>query len=236
MRTHKLMKRIGGVILSVALAMSLTSVASANYYGIVSTSGTIDGTYFYAKTQGLDSKWSSTTTGENRFILHTTWIQSNASTGLKWIEVGFVDGAMQEPSSSVSYHNGFYTATGSYNSTGTALTSYSEYKITGPSTAVGTNHNYQIQRTGTSSWGVYVDYTLYRTYSDFATSCDGTDVGLETNYSGSTSDEWNERAFQVLKNGSWSSWSNGTIKREDSAQGISVTWDSKPTSIFTEKS
>ena len=139
-------------------------------------------------------------------------------------------------SSSVSYHIGVYTATGSYNSTGTALTSYSEYKITGPSTAVGTNHNYQIQRTGTSSWGVYVDYTLYRTYSDFATSCDGTDVGLETNYSGSTSDEWNERAFQVLKNGSWSSWSNGTIKKEDSAQGISVTWDSKPTSIFTEKS
>lgn len=235
MKSKKIFKGTAHLLLVFSLVMSLSSVASAaNYYGIVTTSDSIDGTYFYARTQDMDSKWTSTTSGQYRFILHTTWIQSAASSGTKWIEVGFVDGAMAEPGSTVSYHNGFYTATGSYDTYGN-LASYAEYIITGPSTAVGTGHNYQVQRTGTDDWGVYVDYTLYHTYNDFATSCDGTDVGLETNYAYSTSDQWNERAFQVLKNGSWSAWSSGSIKREDSSQGISVDWDTSPTSIFTEK-
>lgn len=238
MKHVKLLQRVCGIITSLAMIFSLSSVASAaSYYGIAQYSDTIDGTYFYAKTQSLDSKWNSTT-GNTRFILHTTWIANYPSSGGdKWIEVGFVDGAMQGTGSTYVHHNGFYTATGSHDSYGN-VTSYSEYIITGPSTSTGLNHNYQIQRTGTSDWGVYVDYTLYGTYRNFATSCDRTDVGLETNYTGSTSGEWNERAFQVLKNGSWSAWTSGSLYLPTASTriGIDASWDSEPTSIYTSKS
>lgn len=232
---RKLLKGVGGAVVALAMMISLTCGASANYYGVVGTSNSMDGAYFYAVTQPLDSKWANTAAAKNRFILHTTWIRNESSSGLSWIEVGFVDGAMDSTGSgNPTHHNGFYTATGAYNANG-ALIAYDEYFITGPGTATGLGHTYQIQRTGYSSWGVYVDYNLCHTYYDFATSCTSAHVGLETNYAGSTSSQWNERAFQILKNGSWQAWSSGSVVENDTNDGISVSWESYPTSIFTKK-
>jgi hypothetical protein len=171
----------------------------------------------------MNSNWSST--NNTRFILHTVWIAS----GTKWIENGFMDGAIQEPGGTIQYHRGYYTATGDLNN---IAGTYREYKIVGPSTNVGTGHAFHIQRDGTNSWGVYVDFALRRTYSGFATSANRTDVGLETNTTASTSSQWNERAFQTYSGTSWNKWTSGSLSQ---SPGISVSWDTRLESIFTSK-
>ncbi len=220
-------------LLSFALAVVLlmgtvTMEANAKYskqYAIArNTESNGHGSYFYATIQPLNSNWS--TTNSSRFILHTTWVGS----GQKWIENGFMDGAIAEPGGNLEYHHGFYTATGSHdNSIG-----YSEYKIIGPSTADGTSHSFQIQRDGTNSWGVYVDYTLRRTYNNFATSCDSIDVGLETNESTATSAQWNERSIQRLTSSGWKNWGSGTLSV--GSDNVSASWQTKYSAIYTSKS
>lgn len=210
-------------ILALVMALILPVQAFA-YHGVARTEvNDIDGTYFYATIEDMDSEWTST--NDTRFILHTTWILNNDDT---WIENGFVDGAMQEPDGDIVYHNGYYTASGVF-STG----DYEEYIITGPSTGINTSHSFHIQRDGTSTWGVYVDFTLRRSYS-WETSADRIDVGLETNTTVSSSDEWNERNFQYYENGSWYDWDDGSIIPPDHSS-IDISWDDEPTSIFTSK-
>lgn len=207
------------------MAFSLPLQASANYYGIAQRSTTHHGSYFFATIQPMNSGWSST--NNTRFILHTTWIAS----GTKWIENGFVDGAMQEPGGTLQYHRGYYTATGDL---ADVAGTYKEYIITGPGTGVGTNRTFHIQRDGTNSWGVYVDFVLRRTYSGFATSASRADVGLETNTTVSTSNQWNERALQTYSGTSWNNWTSGNFV-QSSGVGITVSWDTQYTSIFTQK-
>ncbi len=194
--------------------------AYANYYGIGRNFTTNHGGYFYTTIQALDSK--RTSTNNTRFILHTIW----AGNGSDWVEVGFMDGALAEPGSPIGYHRGYYTAMGKGST-------YQEYKIIGPSTAIGTNHNFQIQRDGYNSWGMYVDYTLRRTYSNFATSSDGIDVGLETNNTVSTSATWHNRNFQLYNGTTWKNWTTGSL--HNSGSGISVSWNPAYTGINSSK-
>ena len=59
------------------------------------------------------------------------------------------------------------------------------------------------------------------------------DCGLETNYTGSTSSKWNEKSFQLLKDGTWKDWSSGSLN--STLSNISTSWDTKYKSIFTSK-
>lgn len=221
------MKRISVILLTLALVFALPVQAFANYYGMARNSSTgIHGAYFYANIQDLDSKWS--TTNNTRFVLHTVWIED--SSGKKWLENGFMDGAIQEPGGTIQYHKGYYTAQGEYSNS----SAYKEYKIIGPGTTTGSGHSFHIQRDGTDKWGVYVDFDLKRTYSSWSTSGQYVDVGLETNYTGSTSSEWNERSLQLYNGTTWNNWGSGTLSFTHST--ISVSWDTSPTSIKTKKS
>lgn len=224
------------IALLLVLILALSGIAgAASIHGYARTAkGTYDGTYFYATTQGLNSGWSASNV--NRFILHSTWIKNEGATTTKWVEVGYVDGAMQPPGvATPGYHKGFYTAYGTKPTSSQTASSYAEYKIVGPSTATGTNHAYQIQRTGTSSWNVYVDFNLYRTVNNFMSSANYVNVGLETNYPRATSNRWNERSFQVYKNGAWTNWTSGVLNNSGYNEGIRTEWGTQPTSIFTSK-
>lgn len=223
----KKFKILSFVLAGVLLMGTTTIEANASYsrqYAIAkNTQSDGHGSYFYATIQPLSANWS--TTNPSRFILHTTWVGS----GQKWIENGFMDGAMAEPGGDLEYHHGFYTATGSHDDS----IEYSEYKIIGPSTTDGTSHSFQIQRDGINSWGVYVDYTLRRTYTNFATSCDSIDVGLETNETTATSAQWNERAIQRLTSSGWEDWESGTLSV--GSNHVSASWENEYSSIYTSK-
>ncbi len=56
---------------------------------------------------------------------------------------------------------------------------------------------------------------------------------IETNYTGSTSNEWNEKAFQPYNGTSWNDWTSGSLSSNLSS--INLSWDSRYTSIFTSK-
>lgn len=213
-------KKTIAFLLTLILTLSASTTAFANYYGTGRNFTSNHGGYFFTTIQALDSKWSSTY--NTRFILQTIW----AASGNDWLEVGFMDGALAEPGNPIGYHRGYYTAIGKGST-------YQEYKIIGPSTTIGTNHNFQIQRDGSSSWGVYVDYTLRRTYSDFATVSSGVDVGLETNNTVSTSAQWHNRNFQLYNGTTWSDWTTGSLS--NSGVGISVSWNPSYTDINNSK-
>lgn len=150
-----------------------------------------------------------------------------------------MDGAIQQPGeSSPTYWRGSYTAKGT-------TTSYSEYKIVGPSANTGVYHTYQISRTegpnsnGRYKWGVYVDYELRKTYGNSKYQYGlNPDVGLETNTTNSTSAQWNEHSIQRISNWSWNNWSisNSSIT-VDSSVGISASFvnSSSAKSIYTSK-
>ncbi len=217
------------LIISFTLNCTISSASYVRYYGIAQNSSTgKTGGFFLATTKALDSKWSST--NDTRFILHTIWVTTNTSTG-SWIECGYMDGAI-DPGTGIVYHKGFYTARGIVDSNNNL--DYSEYKITGPSTAIDTTHTYQIQRDGIDTWGVYVDYTLRKTFSAGSTIA-YMNCGLETNYTGSSSETWNEKSFQLLSNGTWSDWTSGTLNNTDTHSTISRAWDTQYTSIKTSK-
>lgn len=202
---------------------TIRAYAANNMYGYARNYEGGEGSYFYATIQSLNA--NRTSSNPYNFILHTTWVGGND----KWIENGFMDGAIQEPGGKLENHHGYYTAIGSHNES----VAYSEYKIIGPSTSNGTSHAFQIQRDGTNKWGVYVDYTLRRTYTDFSMTPERMSVGLETNTTQSTSAQWNERAIQRLTSSGWKNWSSGALKVDS---GISASWDSQYTSIYTSKS
>jgi hypothetical protein len=64
------------------------------------------------------------------------------------------------------------------------------------------------------------------------------DVGLETNYIGSTSAEWNENTFQYYKNNTWNNWTTGSLSpTSGGGYGISRAWSpsTSRTSILTSK-
>lgn len=204
------MKKVFAKVFSVLLIFLLvvTAVAasvSAAYlpnrsYGIARNTGTnLDGNFFRLQIKAMNSQWSSA--NNMRFILHTTWVAFPSSA---WIECGTMHGAIQEPGSTIGFWNGSYTAQGT-------SSTYREYKITGPSASTGVYHTYQISREsgpsgGQYTWGVYVDYTLRRTFTTPNQYCRLPDVGLETNESLATSATWNEHSLQRINNWSWNNW------------------------------
>lgn len=220
-------KKLIVVALTMTILIFFPAQAFANYYGIAQNGVQSAGGFFQAITQALDSKWS--TTNKYNFILHTIWLPMDSLRD-SWIEIGYMDGCIWEPTwSAPQYHKGFYTAEGK-RSTGY----YKEYRIIGPSTAIGYNHTYQMQRDGTTTWGVYVDYILRRSYS-WGSTAYGMDVGLETNTTVSTSALWNERSFMQLISGVWKNWASGSLYNNGSFYGIGVRWKTQPTSIETWK-
>ncbi|MDR3239023.1 MAG: hypothetical protein LBT44_02915 [Clostridiales bacterium] len=230
------------IAMVVAIAvMSVSSIATASYYpsngrayGIARNSGTgLDGNFFRLQIKAMDSKWSSSSSANARFILHTTWL---AFAGTAWIECGTMHGAIQEPGASApSFWNGSYTAQGS-------SSTYNEYKISGPSAAVNIYHTYQISRTagpdsaGQYSWGVYVDYDLRRTFKNTDHYGRLPDVGLESNESTATSAQWNEHSLQRIVNWSWNNWarSNNSLVYTNGAS-VSYVNSTTGSSIYTSK-
>ena len=210
-------KRIMAAIVVAILVVSLSSVALANEHALARMTGSdLKGAYFYATIQNM-----SVQDPLYDFILHTTWLINIPS--LEWIELGFVDGMMLIEGERV-IHRGFYAAT-QINDV------YKEYILTGPSTAVGTSHAFQIQKDGTNTWGLYLDYTFKKSIT-WSKSPDGMDVGLETNWASTKSSEWNERNFQYYKT-PWTNWTSGTLVR--SVPEVNVRWATQPTAIYTSK-
>jgi hypothetical protein len=223
------------LLLCTALISSLTGEAygqsSVRYYGVARTNiSNIKGGEFTATINTLNSTWSSS---NNRFILHTIWVSTGPSNG--WIELGFMDGAIADNGASVSYHKGFYTAHGIFDSQGN-LTSYNERKITGPSTSNNTTHSFRVSYDGTiSAWKTYINGVQRLTWSTGTSSASRIDVGLETNTANSTSAQWNERNFKYLDStgANWLSWTAGQLLPTSS--GTQVSWSSYPTAIYTSK-
>ncbi|MCL2023503.1 MAG: hypothetical protein FWG82_03935 [Oscillospiraceae bacterium] len=203
-------------------------------YGIARNSGTsLDGNFFYVQIKAMDSKWSSS--NNMRFILHTNWIALSSS-GESWIESGIMHGAFLNSGGSVSFWNGSYSARGT-------STSYSEYKITGYSSSVGAWHTYQISRisstpeNGSYKWGVYVDYTLVKTYNSTIQYGRKPDCGLESNDTVATSAQWNERSIQRISNWNWTNWSRSQTSLSNPSNRASVAFSDSTTgnSILTSK-
>jgi hypothetical protein len=205
--------------------------SSARYYGVATNSiSNIKGGEFTATVNTLDSTWSTT---NNRFILHTIWLFTGPSNG--WIELGFMDGAISDNGASISYHKGFYTANGVFDSQGN-LTSYTERKVTGPSTSVGSTHAFRISYDGTSSsWKTYINGVQRLTWVTGTSSAFRVDVGLETNTVNSTSTQWNERNFNHLNStgATWLPWGSGQLIPTSS--GTKVAWTTYPTAIYSSK-
>ena len=199
-----------------------------NYYGIAANDSTgLDGCFFMTTIEATNANW---TDGNNNFILHTTWLYTDNNDS--WIEVGFIDG---EWADNGTYYKGFYAAQYVCDSDGTIIDRHLK-KISGPSTDTGTVHTFQIQRDGTNTWGVYVDYKCGAAWTSGAGSIASIPkVGLETNSLRTTSARWNERRFQIYKNGVWTDWSDGNRYYSGPDYNISVLWASEPTSVFTCK-
>lgn len=217
-------KTIVQLILTVLLLTSMSNFAFANYYGQAKNYSTgLDGCFFRSTLKATDAKWTSS---NDRFILHTTWLNTDGNGS--WIEVGFLDG---EWIADGTYYKGYYAAQYQFDSQGNLTRNLK--KISGPSTDIDTVHTFQIQRDGTNTWGVYVDYTLRQTWTSGSGSVASyPDVGLESNNTTSTSAQWNERNFQVYKNSTWSNWSSGSL---NSSGNASVSWATEPTSIYSSQ-
>jgi hypothetical protein len=98
---------------------------------------------------------------------------------------------------------------------------YTENKCVGPSTSVGTQHTFHIQRDGSQQWVVYVDFNRVAVFTADNTGYD-MDVGIESNNAVTTSAAWYERNFQAYRNGSWKYWTSGALEKTDSP---APTWD-----------
>ena len=134
-----------------------------------------------------------------------------------------MDGALNN-----SYHRGFYTAFGHIE--GNTLT-YGEYKITGPSTANGTSHKYEITYVGNNTYAVVVDGTIYKKFGGFYPGGSYMNIGLETNYKGSYwATNYTSNHNRKDGNGTWSAWQSGTKKINDSlGTGYTCAWTTYPT-------
>lgn len=213
------------ITVAMLLLLILPSVVFASYHGEADSSyNNLDGSFYRATIQALDSKWTSS---NKSFILHTMWLGTNPNND--WIEVGFVDGNWPTDN---SYYNGYYAAQYFLDLYGNP-SAYNIVKITGPSKTVGTDHTFQIQRDGTNTWGVYVDYILRQTWTS-GTAGQGhwPTIGIESNNLTSYSAQWNERAFQYYAFGSWYNWLSATLSQGGNTR---VSWATQPTSIYTSQ-
>jgi len=168
------------------------------------------------------SNWSST--NNSRFILKTMWVSINGN-GQDWIENGYFEGA----DINSNYHDGFYMAYGITN--GSTLT-YSERKVYGPSTTIGTNHTHEIKYLGDST--TYWRSTIDSSYSwdVYGWAGDGTvDVGIESNNSSSTINHTSSNKTPVTslkwyEDDSWHDWNSGAVRITDDyfSTGINSEW------------
>ncbi|MCT4596993.1 MAG: hypothetical protein N4A50_03815 [Vallitalea sp.] len=219
------MKRFFIFLMITLFSLSSIKANAANYYGTANNNASeLDGVFFRATIQDMDAQWDNS---NYRFVLHTCWLPTDSNTS--WIEVGFLDG---EWIGDHTYYRGFYAAQYIMDQNGN-IQQRNLKKISGPSTQVGTTHTFQIQRDGNNTWGVYIDYTLRQTWTSGTGSVGfSPHVGLESNNIVSTSSTWNERAFQIYKNGTWLNWSDAILSQSGNA---SVNWDDEPTSIFSSQ-
>ena len=165
-----------------------------------------NGGNYRAVTKAMDSIWNSS--NSHRFALRTMWLEVNGKNSQSWIENGFVDGSLNN-----AYYNGFYCAYG-YLNNGTLT--YGEYPIIGPSTNNDTTHDYHITYLGSQKYAVVVDGTTYKNFTGFNPGGSYMQLGLETNYSGSTF-ATTYTSIHKTKNGSgvWANWANGVTDIND---------------------
>ncbi len=212
------------ICLVVVILLSIGTV-SAHYHAIAVPSSQIDGGHFRTTIRDLDSGW---TPYNSNWILHAMWLATD--TNSSWIEVGFTDGSFQEPGKSRDFYRGFYCTEGKRDSTGNIVL-YNEYKIIGPSTSIGTTHNFDIQRDGSTTWGVYVNWNLYRSFNHTPKALE-MHVGLEANNYYSESERWNEHGFQIYQDGIWKYWPSGQLVKTH-IKG-SIYWVEKYKSVYTQ--
>lgn len=226
------------VLCSPSLANHPRSVP-ASYHAVSSTELDNKGGSFKAILRYIDSAWS--TTSNKNLILHGIWI---ALGDRSWVEVGYTKGSFREPGeTSSSYYDGFYTARGKYDAYG-RLVDYAERKITGPSTAEGSEHFFHIAYVaGTDSWNAYVNNVRRLTYpvSSLYPSRVGRaiDVGLETNTIATYSALWNERGLQYIDNNGlfkgWTGTCNQYLDLPAFNAGLRISWVDYCTSQYTNK-
>lgn len=231
MKKNKLLSKLFVLVFVFTTIIGYNSAAYAAYdtvrsHMIGSTNagliGMWNGGSFSSWTQAIDSKWSQ---DNSAFALRAMWLLVNGSSDNEWIELGYMDGSLNN-----AYHHGFYTAEGKLNSDGT-LAYYNEYKVTGPNTGTGTYHKYDISYYGNNTYKVLVDNVAYRTYTK-APGGKRMDVGLETNVCVSTWATQYSESHTVKDGDTWKSWPSGTITNDDDLlTGYRAAWNSYPTSL-----
>jgi len=211
------------LILSFTFITSAVIASADKGYAInnINSGANVTGSFYQAITRPL----SAIAGGE--IIAHAQWVHVGPTNST--ICTGFRNGYENG-----NYVNGFFRSYTKYDSNGNFV-SFSSYNITGPSTATGTNHTYQIQRTSSSSWNVYIDYVDRGSFSCTSTCVQsGIEIGLYSGHLNNTSDVWNENSFQYCKNNTWSYWSvNDPTWITVPWVGYIVNWDVMPTSIFS---
>jgi hypothetical protein len=195
------------------LGSPTSSFGAVHQYALVRNTTPNEGAYFFARNVSMNSEWS--TFFPCRYLVKTQWLGFDGDNPDKqdWIEIGRLHGPAPAEISSAScegipvrFYDAYYTASGKYDSSG-QLT-YSESLITG--FRIDGSHNWQIQRTGSSEWTAYIDYTAVRKYAWAKTHAVRHDVGWETNSSAATWESPNYAgAIQLLINGIWKTWTTG---------------------------
>lgn len=218
-------------ILLLGLSYAPASLA-ANQYAFVRTSQSNTGGFFSAPNVSMSSGWSSS--NSCAFLVKTSWLgfKGTYSRADDWIELGRVNGAVQNPQGNatcsggkVSNYDAYYTARGRYNSAG--VLDYAEFPITNISTS-GT-HNYQIKKVSSADWRTYIDGITTLTYPGWSAANATThDVGWEANNNTSSWASPNySTAHQILVNGSWTNW--GSLGKVDaSTGGNTLGWFANP--------
>jgi hypothetical protein len=194
-----------------ALAATSSAYAQCNSHSQLELTATEKGGYYSANNINMNANWTST---QHPFVLRTMW--TVIDTNYSWVETGFMDGDLN----GANYH-GFYVAYGISNSVGT-LVDYNEYSVSGPSTTVGTTHNFEVQYIGNNYWRAYFDLnSKLDVYSTTGYGL-GVNIGWETGatnspYTNFTYDSPNQTTAHQYQNASgvWNNWSSGTPNNAD---------------------
>ncbi|MBE0447494.1 MAG: hypothetical protein IBX64_05260 [Actinobacteria bacterium] len=159
----KIRKVIIALLLSVALLCATVTPAAAGLpvvpstYALTYRTGLVYGGYFTAYLQACNAGYVNGSNVPNA-VNKAIWMTLDNSIDY-WIEIGFTDGAVDDYGSGGDGGPPFYNYHGWYFAK--FLNDGAGYRMrvfSGPSTANGTHHAWEIQKIGTNKWAVYIDF------------------------------------------------------------------------------
>lgn len=213
---------------NVCFAATWSQYAKSNLYGVNNARG-LKGDY---KIPSINSNWSSTYYAN--FIAFTEWLPINGTTG-DWLELGYMDGAIDPEGDGNEDYTGCYRAK-KINGV------YSEAKLN-VSVSVGNRYTFTIvDYNAQNLWEIYIGSTYLGNFSTSVGpgSGDTLDQGYENNIQpgsptptvGST-DILNQ-SYRL--NGSWSLWDSSLVGLTDTSQYVNITYNSQnKSSTFTSQ-